>query len=231
MLPFLTAAKSSVGKKFLMAITGLFWVFFLIVHLAGNLALLSGNGDFYNKYSNFLMSLGELLYVMEFLLLAFILTHIFSGISVALGKMRARPQNYIAQKDLGGKSRKTVSASTMIYSGLLLLIFLVVHISHFKYQVGVDREYFTLINGTRMHDLYHLVYDAFGNLWYMLGYEAIMILVFSHLRHGFWSAFQSLGINHPRWSPVISGLGITLATIIGFGFLILPLYIHFIGGR
>ncbi len=230
MLPFLTAAKSSVGKKFLMAITGLFWVLFLIIHLAGNLALLTGHSATYNKYSHFLMSLGELLYVMEFLLLVFIVTHIVSGVSVALGKLRARPRNYQVRENLGGKSRKTVSATTMIYSGLLLLIFLVVHIAHFKYQVGVKKAYYTVIDGTRMHDLYHLVYDSFANGWYVLFYEVIIIMVFSHLRHGFWSAFQSLGINHPRWTPCINGLGIFVAVVLGFGFLIIPLYIHFLGG-
>ena len=153
MLPFLTAAKSSVGKKYLMALTGLFWVLFLIIHLAGNLVLLSGHSDAYNKYSHFLLSLGELLYVLEFILLAFILLHIYSGISVAIGKLRARPQSYKVQKNLGGASRKTVSASTMIYSGLLLLIFLVVHISHFKYQVGVNGDYTTVIGGVEMHNL------------------------------------------------------------------------------
>ncbi|MCF7798182.1 MAG: succinate dehydrogenase cytochrome b subunit [Lentisphaeria bacterium] len=230
MLPFLTAAKSSVGKKYLMALTGLFWVLFLIIHLAGNLVLLSGHSDAYNKYSHFLLSLGELLYVLEFILLAFILLHIYSGITVAIGKLRARPQSYKVQKNLGGASRKTVSATTMIYSGLLLFIFLVVHISHFKYQVGVNGDYTTVIGGVEMHDFYRLVYDSFSYGWYVLFYEVIMILVFSHLRHGFWSGFQSLGVNHPRWSPFIDGLGIVIAVVVGFGFLVIPLYIYFIGG-
>ena len=230
MLPFLTAAKSSVGKKFFMALTGLFWVLFLIIHLAGNFVLLSGNGDAYNKYSHFLMSLGELLYVLEFLLVAFILLHIWTGVSIALGKLSARPTNYKVQKNLGGKSRKTVSATTMIYGGLLMLIFMVVHISNFKYQVGIHGNYMTTVDGVEMHDLYRLVYDSFSSGWYVLFYEVIMILVFSHLRHGFWSAFQSLGVNNPRWTPFINGLGVLLSIVIGFGFLVIPLYIYFIGG-
>ena len=117
-----SAAWSSVGKKVIMAITGLAMILFLVGHLVGNIFLYVGPESF-NAYAHKLIKLGPLLYVIEAGLLTFFVLHIVSGVSVALGKKRARPQGYKNVQHAGGKSRKTISSRTMIWSGIILLVF------------------------------------------------------------------------------------------------------------
>lgn len=216
---------SSVGKKLVMAVTGLAMVIFLIEHMTGNLLLYSTNPDAYNSFSHFLISLGWLLIAAELVLVAFLLFHVVSGISVALGKRKARPVGYDKKSNAGGPSKKTVSSSTMIYSGILIFVFIAIHLKTFKY----GPHYTTVVDGKEIRDLHRLVMEVFQNPVYVAWYIVALALMGLHLRHGFWSAFQSLGVHHPRFTPVIYTLGIVTALVITIGFLGIPIWIYFTG--
>ena len=118
----------------------------------------------------------------------------------------------------------------MIITGIILAVFITYHVITFKYGPGVSDGYVTNINGVEMRDLYRLVVESFQNVYIMLGYVICMILLGFHLRHGFWSAFQSLGVQHKRLVPLIYGVGILLAFVLAIGFLFIPIYIYFTGG-
>jgi succinate dehydrogenase / fumarate reductase cytochrome b subunit len=225
MLPLPKALWSSVGKKFIMAITGLAMVIFLIEHLSGNLLLFSRNPDPYNKYSHFLISFGSILYVAEFILIAILVFHMVSAISITIGKMKARPIDYYKTGNAGSPSKKTLASSTMIYTGAVLFIFLIIHLKTFKF----GPNYTTDVDGVEMRDLHGLVWEVFQSPGYVTWYVAAMVLLGSHLWHGFWSAFQSLGVSHPRYTPIIYGIGIMVAAVLAVGFLGIPIWIYFTG--
>ena len=227
MLPLSKLVWNSVGKKFIMALTGLAMVFFLIEHVSGNLLLFNqSNPDPYNKYSDFLLGFGEILIVAELILVAFLLLHVFSGLSVARSKKLARPEKYAVQGNAGGPSRKNFASKTMIYTGLLTLVFIVIHLQTFKY----GPNYTTMTaDGAEVRDLHRLVWETFRNPIYVAWYVGALAFLFFHLRHGFWSAFQSLGVSHPRYSRLIYGLGIFLAVAVTAGFIGIPIWIYFTG--
>ena len=216
---------SSVGRKLLNGATGLLLCTFVMIHLAGNFSLYIGPEPF-NKYSDFLINLGAGLIAFEIGLVSVILIHIISALYVWYSKQRARPKRYKMVKNAGGASHKTFSSVNMIYTGILVFIFLVLHIKNFKY----GPVYTIVYDGQQMRDIYRLVIEAFSDLDTMIFYVAIMILLGFHLRHGFWSAFQSLGVNHPRYSPIIYAIGYIFTLFIAIGFLVIPLWVYFTGG-
>jgi len=225
MLQFSRLMQSSVGKKILMAITGLAMVIFLIEHLAGNLLLFSSDSAPFNEYSHFLMSFGWLLIVAELILIAILLFHMISAIQITLGKKKARPEDYVKKGKAGGASKKTFASSTMIWSGIIIFVFLVIHLKTFKF----GPYYTTTVDGVVMRDLYTLVWEVFQKPLYVIWYVAALLLLGFHLRHGFWSAFQSLGAHHPRYTPFIYGAGIFVAVVLAVGFIGIPIYIFFTG--
>ena len=217
---------SQIGRKVLTGITGLGLTLFVLVHMIGNLAYFTGN-DTYNTYSHFLLSLGPLLYIIEAGLVVFVLLHAYLGISIYLGKRKARPEAYERYKSVGGPSKQSFSSRSMIVTGVVLLVFLVVHLKSFKFGTFYNTE----IGGESIRDLARLVTEKFSSPWYTFGYLGVMILLGFHLRHGVWSAFQSLGATNPRWTPLIYSLGAILAVLIAVGFFVLPLWIFFTGGN
>ena len=217
---------STVGQKIFMALTGLAMVGFLVEHLVGNLLLLLAASEPYNTYAHALLSLGWLLVPAELVLIAFLLVHMLAGVQVTLSQRRARPQAYRVFKSAGAPSRKTLASSTMIISGLALFVFLAVHLYTFKYGPGIEQGYVAEIEGETARDLYRLVQEKFRDPLYVLGYSLVMILLGLHLRHGFWSAFQSLGATHPRYSGLISTLGLLVSILLGAGFLIIPAWMY-----
>lgn len=226
MLPVITAIRSSIGKKMVMAVTALSLVLFVIVHLLGNFQLLSGNSDGFNSYAHKLESLGGLLYAAEIGLILIFVTHFTIAFFIIIRKKRARPVGYYKKKGLGNPSRESIGSITMIYTGVLLIIFTVVHLIHFKYGPGITEGYIKVVHGDAVRDLYRLVIESYKNPWWVAFYSVIMILLGIHLSHGFWSAFQSLGANHPRYTPVLYGIGIAIALILGIGFLSIPITIY-----
>lgn len=222
MTTFVGALRSSLGKKYLMGLTGLVWTGFVIGHLIGNFLLFAGKEPF-NAYAQFLMTLGhgKAIYVIELFLVATLLTHIYNGISVVRNKASARPIGYAVSGDAGGRSHKTFASQYMIFSGVTILAFLVLHIVTFKYAhlLGpvpmVDQH----------TDLYMVVVERFSNGPYVAFYTLVMCMLGMHLKHGVWSALQSLGLLNRRTLPVAAGLATLLAAILTVGFLALPITI------
>ena len=221
--PFKLMFGSTIFKKIIMAITGLFLTFFVLIHMTGNLSFVFGGKDVFNIYSHTLISLGPLLWTIETVLLLAFIFHAWNAISISLHNKKARPASYTKLKSSGDPSKKTLSSTTLIWTGIVLLVFIVIHLKTFKYGA----YYSTTVNGVEMRNLYQLVKEVFQSPFYTFGYVATMLLLGYHLRHGFWSAFQSLGANHPRYSNIIYTIGILLAVVIAFGFLVVPLYVFF----
>lgn len=232
---FSSIVWSSVGKKFLTGITGLVLCVFILEHLSGNLLLLHKNAGPFNRYAHWLHSLGEVLIVIELGLVAVFAVHIIMGISVAVRKTEARPRamRYFKTAGAGQPSRKSLSSVSMLVTGIVLLAFVIIHLKMFKFGPGVEAEYvdahLTEIHGEEVRDIYRLVEEEFSNIWTVIGYVAVMLLLGLHLRHGFWSAFQSIGIGYPRYAPFIYAVGIVFAAAMAVGFLLLPIIIYFRG--
>lgn len=222
---FTEALNSQVGRKFLTGITGLLLVFFIIFHLFGNLAIF-GEANAMNSYSKFLHDLGPLLWVARIgLLIAFVL-HAWIGISIWWNKRKARPQKYKVYSSKGGPSKQSLSSRSMAFTGVVLLVFLVIHINTFA--LG-DAGNIT-VGGDQMADLKSLVLETFQSPVYAFGYTIVMILLGVHLGHGIWSAFISLTMRNKKTSAFVYTLGVILAILLAVGFLFIPLYIYFGGG-
>lgn len=227
--PLLAALTSPVGRKVLTGLTGAVWVLFALFHMLGNLGYFSADPDSYNLYTNFLTGLGPLYYLAEAILLFTILVHAYLGISIYLGKRRARKQGYAQYRSAGEPSRMSLSSRTMIFTGIVLLVFLVIHIITFRFGPGVEDGYASVVGGEEIRDLKRLVTEKFQSPYYAFGYVAVMVLLIFHLRHGVWSAFQSLGTMNARLTPFIYGLGTILAIAIAVGFMLVPFWIYFWG--
>lgn len=227
-MPSLRAtAWSSVGKKLISGITGLALFTFVVVHLLGNLTIFI-SPDAFNHYAHFLESLihGWAVIAFEIGLLAILAFHIISAIWVALlDKFRARPIGYSKKGNAGGPSRKGLPSRSMIITGAVIAVFIILHVRMFKFG---ETAMIPIGNGEEMRDLYSLVIWSFKNLWITLAYVAVMVMLGSHLWHGFWSAFQSLGWTNPRTMPLLQGLAAIFALALGAGFLVLPLYAYFL---
>ena len=221
-----SALSSPIGKKVLTGITGLAWTGFVILHMAGNLSYF-GAGEAYNEYAHKLMSLGPLLYAFEILLLVCLLVHAILGVNIYLGKRRARKRGYDMYRSAGRPGLQSPSSRTMILTGLVLLVFLVIHIKSFKFGPGIAEGYSMLVEGEQIRDLKRLVTETFQHPLYAFGYTGVMLLLGFHLRHGVWSALQSLGAMNRRLTPLVYGIAALLAVGVAVGFIVLPLYIYF----
>lgn len=193
-----------------MGITGLMLCGFLVSHLLGNLLLILGP-DAFNKYAHTLIS-NPLIYVAEGILLLVFLTHVFMAIKLTLENKAARPQKYHMKKKTG--RGETFASSTMPLSGMVILVFIILHLINFKYGA----HYETTLNGEVVRDLYRLVIEYFSNPFYTAWYVVAMIIIGLHTSHGFWSAFQSLGLNHPKYTPMIKKISCVYAIFISVGF-------------
>lgn len=232
---FGAAVGSSVGRKILNAVTGLFFVGFVIGHLTGNLLLFFGPEAF-NSYAYFLTNLfhGVGIYVVEAVMIVFLLVHAGTGISVWMNKSRARSRGYELQRDAGGASKKSAASRSMLYTGILLLVFIVFHVAQFKFGLTDPRspeEQMVTIDGVQVTNLYGRVVDSFEQPIWAIGYIVIMLMLGTHLWHGTWSAFQSLGLANDRYLPILRRLGNVLAVLLAVGFLLLPAVIFVANDR
>jgi succinate dehydrogenase / fumarate reductase, cytochrome b subunit len=212
-----------VGKKIMTGISGIVLVVFVFVHMVGNLSYFAIDPDAYNIYGNFLISLGPILYVIEFVLLAFFIFHVTIGVSIWLRTRSARKKGYGKYVSKGGPSLQGVSSRSMIITGIILFVFVIVHLWSFKF----GPYYETMVAGEPIRDLRRLLEEKFTQPLYAFGYTAVMLLLALHLRHGIWSAMQSLGAMKPKLTPVIYTIGTIIGLLIAIGFLVLPLYIYF----
>jgi len=206
---FIRFIASSIGKKQVMAVTGFCFLGFLSVHLAGNLTLFGGP-EMFKAYAEGLHSLGPIIIAAELGLLALALAHVSTGIILFIQNRRARPRGYAVSKSAGGK---TLSSTLMPYTGLYLIGFITIHLMNFTFA---DRT------GT---DISELVTAAFHRPLYIGFYLFSMLVVALHVRHGLWSAFQTVGANHPRYMPAVRGLSVLFALVVGLGFGALPIWV------
>jgi len=204
---------SSIGKKLMMALTGLAFCGFLAGHLAGNLTIYGGQNAF-NAYAEHLHSLGPLLTLAEWGLVILALIHIITGLTLFYQNTIARGSRYAVNKKGGGR---TIGSATMPYTGVLLLVFVIIHLVNFHF---VDKSNTTI---------FQIVSETFTNPLWVIIYVVAMIAAAVHVSHGFWSAFQSFGANHPKYMPTIMVLSILFSLAIALGFGLLPLYISISG--
>ncbi len=227
MLKLSAAVNSTVGRKFLMALTGLFWVLFLCGHLTGNILLIVGR-DAFNSYAHFLthsLFHGWAVWIADIILLVTLLAHAVLGWTIYLKQGKTRPKGYYMVGQGGGPSRKSLASQTMPFTGALILAFVVFHVSQFKFEFFGPGSVTYELRGEQVRDLYSVVIQAFHNVWVLAFYMVVMILIGFHLSHGFWSAFQSLGLNNSRFMPLIVGIGAVFAVVLALGFLVLPLLV------
>ncbi|MFO7654197.1 MAG: succinate dehydrogenase cytochrome b subunit [Candidatus Krumholzibacteriia bacterium] len=219
-------AWSSVAKKVITSVTGFALMAYIIVHLLGNLTLFIGPAVF-NEYAFFLEELfhGWFVIVAEIGLVTIFLFHIVAGITVAwTDKRRARPERYAVVRDVGKPSRKTLSSRSMILTGIVLLIFVPVHVWMFKFgsHTMIERA-----AEPDLKNLYETTVSAFKNPLIVAAYVLAMVLLGLHLRHGFWSSFQSLGWANERTLPFLTTAAVIFAVIMAAGYVILPVYAYF----
>lgn len=223
---FYRALTSQVGRKVLSGATGIGLIIFIIIHLAGNLTLF-GSANAFNKYTYSLESWGWMLYVLEAgLALAFIL-HAAVGISIWLKRRRAKPIKYDNFQSKGGPSHINWSSRSAIFTGIVLLVFLIIHLENFKFG---DTQTI-VVGGQQMRDLKALVINTFQSPWYAFGYTFVMIALGFHMADGFWSAVTSLGMKRYRFSDTLYVISIIFAVLMAVGFLFIPLYIYFTSGH
>jgi succinate dehydrogenase / fumarate reductase cytochrome b subunit len=214
--------STSVGTKLLIGLTGLFLVVYLVVHIAGNLMVFLGR-DLFNQYSHTLAG-NPIVVVIEVVLVAGFLVHIFKTVTMYLANRRARPAGYAVKRYAGAPSRKSVASSTMIVSGIWLLVFVILHVQAFRF--GLDYE---TADGIR--DLYRVEMEVFSNPLTVAFYVLTMAIVGSHLWHGVSSGFQSLGADNPRWTPRLLVAGRALAVFIAGGFVVIAIWAYLTGAR
>lgn len=222
---FVELFSSTLGRKLLMALTGLFLILFLAVHLAGNLQLLKDDGGMaFNIYAK-LMTTNPLIKFVSYTNYALILLHIVVAIVLTQQNRTARGAQGYAKTT--GKS-STWSSRNMGILGTFLLIFIVIHMKDFWAQMhwgGIPTA--TYEGHEPVKDLYNIVSLAFAQGWYVALYCICMVALSFHLWHGFVSAFQTLGLNHMKYNPVINFVGKTFAIVVPALFALIPIMMFF----
>ncbi|MEX2662315.1 MAG: succinate dehydrogenase cytochrome b subunit [Vicinamibacterales bacterium] len=216
---FRRVLSSSVGTKLLIGLTGAALFLYMVLHLAGN-ALIFAGPDLFNEYSHVLIS-NPLILPIEAGLLAIFLVHIYKTVTMWRANRAARPVAYEKKEPAGHTSRKSIASSTMIGSGLFILVFVIIHVKQFKFGTWYQ------ITDSTVRDLYRTEVEVFQNPLWVAVYVAATLLVGLHLRHGFASAFQSLGLEHPVYTRRLTALGIVFAVLIGVGLAIIPIWVYF----
>jgi succinate dehydrogenase cytochrome b subunit len=208
---------TSVGTKILIGLTGLFLFIYLVIHIAGNLMIFFGQAAF-NKYA-YTLEGNPVIPAIEIVLLLAFLVHIYKTVRMYIGNQAARPVRYQKKKMAGSPSRKSFASSTMIVSGLWLLLFLIIHVRVFRYGT----EYPWPAGG---RDLYRLEMETFANPIVVVFYVLSMIVVGSHLWHGITSALQSIGADSAAVTPRLLVVGKAIAVIIAVGFIAIAVWAY-----
>ncbi len=215
---------SAIGRKQVMALTGLIWSGFVLTHMAANMLIIF-SPEAYNKYSHALIS-NPLIYIAEAALVFTILGHIVNGIWLAIENRKAKAQKNSMSPS--GEKAPRIQSKWMVYHGTLIAVFIVYHLITFKYGTYYSITY-PVVGEVR--DLHRLVIEVFQSPAYVAFYLVCMVAVGLHLSHGFYSSFATLGLYHPRYSPMLSKFGYVYGVIIAAGFIVQPLYVFFLAGR
>jgi len=206
---FIRTLNSSIGKKQIMALSGLFFCGFLCVHLIGNLFIYGGR-DLFNAYVSHLHSLEIMIKAAEFGLAGCAIIHVCTAILLYIQNLNARPEKYVVYRAKGGR---TIASATMPYTGMTILVFVIIHLISFKLTDHTHQTVFDIVTTTLSNASFFTIY--------LIG---VMVVVF-HTYHGVWSACQTLGLNHPKYNPFIIGSRLIYSVILGFGFGLIPFYI------
>jgi succinate dehydrogenase / fumarate reductase cytochrome b subunit len=212
---------SLISTKLIIGVTGILLFAYLILHIAGNLMVFLGPETF-NTYSHALIS-NPLVVPVEIGLVVVFLIHLYKAITMTFQNQSARPAKYAKKELAGGASQKGLASSSMILTGLAILIFVPFHVKTFKYGT-----HYEVSEGVR--DLFRTEAENFSSPIAVALYVVMMVLVGMHLWHGVPSSFQSLGLNGPRFTPLIRTIGKVSAIVIAGGFIVITLWV-FLGGR
>jgi len=218
--------NSSIGRKLIMSLAGLFLITFLVVHLGINLLLIIFESrDYFNIASHF-MSSNTVIKVFEIILFGGFILHMVYGVILYIINFIARGQ---IRYKVTNNSQTSFFSKYMIHTAIVITIFLVLHLFDFyinsKFLGDISTYY---INNEPFHDLGLLVIKRFQIGWAVVIYIAALLGIGFHLQHGFQSAFQTLGINHKFYSPLLKKIGIIYSIFISAGFILIPLYIYFL---
>ena len=214
---------SSIGKKLMMSLAGIFLIVFLLVHLGINLLLLIFDDPMvYNKAAHF-MSSNILIKVFEIVLFGGILLHIIYALILQIQNWIARPQRYSKTN----YSNTSFFSKFMIHTAMITLVFLVIHMADFYIKAKFGHAAEIDVDGVMYHDFASEIVDKFKMLPFVIFYIAAFIFLGFHLIHGFQSAFKTMGLDHKKYTPVIQALANIYTVVIVGGFTIIPLLIYF----
>lgn len=219
---FTNLFSSTLGRKLLMALTGLFLILFLVIHLIGNLQLLKDDGGHaFNVYAKFMTS-NPLIKTVSYVNYACILAHVLWAIMLTIGNKKARgPEGYAVSKNSSNWTSRNMGIL-----GTFILIFLVIHLKGFWYEMhwgGISTQNY---DGEEVKDLYKVVDFAYQQPYYVAIYVFSMLMLAFHLWHGFTSAFQTLGLNHLKYNPIIRFVGRAFAIIVPALFALIPIWMY-----
>ena len=215
---------STLGKKLLMSLTGLFLISFLTIHLIGNLAVFSSDGGLaFNAYASF-MSTNPLIGTVSYLLYAGIILHVVIAAVLYFSNSSARPVKYKVQKS---KENSSWSSRSMTLLGTLILAFILLHLKDFWWQYKHDGGYEFALDADGNRDIYMLVVEKFKTTFALVSYLVGLVALYLHLNHGFQSAFQTIGLEHHKYTPAIKAIGLAYAIIVPIAYASMPVYIYF----
>lgn len=210
---------SSIGRKQLIATSGLLLCGFLVGHLLGNVLILV-SADAFNLYAHKLVSMGPLLWAVEAGLAGIFLLHFGLAMRLVYENKVARGQKYYVKNRTG--RGETIMSATMPYTGLILLVFVVLHIIQFKF----GPYYSTEVDGVVMRDLHRVVVEYFRSPLNVAWYVFAMTAAALHTAHGFQSAFQTFGWVHGKWTPKVKSVGVVYAIVVAGGFALITIMTH-----
>lgn len=210
--------SSTIGKKYLMGLTGLIWAGFVFGHMAGNMTILV-SPEMYNSYGHAVTSNKILLYGTEIIILLSLIVHVFLAINLTITNRSAK--GTATSQKTNGPKRTPLASQTMIIQGTILLVFIISHLITFKY----GHVYETTVNGVQMRDLAKLLREVFSSPGAVAWYVISLLLLCAHLKHGFGSTFQSLGLLHPAYQNKIKVASWAYAIIVTLGFISQPIYV------
>lgn len=222
---FITAITSSVGKKLIMALAGLFLIIFLVVHLGLNLLLLRESSDWFNIAAHF-MGTNVIVKIFEIVLFLGFFIHIIYGIVLQIQNWLARPKRY---KIENLTSQTSFFSKWMIHTAVIILTFLVIHMLDFYIRAKFFGDIQSVeINGKEMHDMAALVFAKFHILTYLIIYLVAFVILAFHLNHAFQSAFQTLGVSNSKYSSIIKATGTLYSIIIPVGYAFIAIYLYMV---
>jgi succinate dehydrogenase / fumarate reductase cytochrome b subunit len=213
--------NTSLGKKYIMAVTGIFLILFVIAHMLGNLSVFGGAASL-NAYAEHLRAFPPLLWGFRGVMALAFVIHIWMGITLYLENKSARPVAYAKKVN----DRTSFSALNMIWTGLLLLAFVVYHILHFTTHT-LNPEFAGMVEPSGAFNVFAMVSSAFHHFGVALVYVIAMIILLLHVSHGFQSFFQSLGWTNYRTLPGLEKASRVVAFVLMFGFIIIPIALFF----